>query len=373
VKGRVELGRALDAEIHDDRLDVDLTARLIELSDHLANGRIVVRARGDDERVRRLFCADLHGRLEDAERARPLVRVRGGGAVHGVVEGADDLLRVRVLEHHDVHLPLARRGHVDGAEKLEQPLVPRLRADHEERVRPLERDELRHPRVASARGRLGRLVGCAFGVEQLVELLLHVVGRGVCERLEPHLVFGLRDVELVQDAHHPVNVRAGVGQDEDVAVGEHRPLFRGELREDGLRDFVGRHVRDAMQVRHEARLGRYEIVRSVDRRFVPRLLRVDDLREAPVRDDREVIRRQQRQERFVRFCDRHLVGGDDRRLKRFWARGEEEALPRQIAHRADDLGEIRVLERDRHELAGVSRGVVERRRNRRVVVRGLVG
>ena len=127
--------------------------------------------------------------------------------------------------------------------------------------------------------------------------------------LDEDLIAARADVDLLQDLHHPADVRPAVGDDDHVAGAVHGDvgLLRLELPEH-VRGIVGADVAEAMHARDEAILRRRALRGSVDRRSLCRdRVRLDDLEEAPVRDDGEAVGLEDGEERLVRLGDRHLL------------------------------------------------------------------
>jgi hypothetical protein len=74
-----------------------------------------------------------------------------------------------------------------------------------------------------------------------------------------------------------------------------------------------------------------------------------------VRDDREAVRLEDREERLVGLRDGHLLRREDGRLDVADLAAEDESLARQLADDADELRQVGVLERERDALAAGSR------------------
>ena len=179
VEADAERVGALQLEVHDDRLDEDLPARLVEAIDDGAERGVVAERRRDDDRVGRLVGGDLHAALEDARRParrrcgagrRAAAAAAGAGALRAgddVGERLRELRRVRVLERQDVDLALARLRHVDALDELEDAQVRALGRDDDERVRAIVGDDLRDVEIAADRRRRRAVVEPppAFGAE----------------------------------------------------------------------------------------------------------------------------------------------------------------------------------------------------------------
>ena len=75
-----------------------------------------------------------------------------------------------------------------------------------------------------------------------------------------------------------------------------------------------------------------------------------------MRDDREPVRLEDRQERLVRLGDRHLLRREDRRLDVVDLAAEDEALAGQLADDPDELRQVGVLEREGDLVVPRSRG-----------------
>ena len=141
-------------EVHDDRLDEDLAARLIELVDDGAERGVVAQRRGDDDRVGGLVGGDLDAALEDC-RCRPAPRParRGVAPARPAPRAPRAVPRislsvfasssaVRVLERQDVDLALARLRDVEALDELEDAQVRALGRDDDERVGAIVGDDL---------------------------------------------------------------------------------------------------------------------------------------------------------------------------------------------------------------------------------------
>ncbi len=157
----------------------------------------------------------------------------------------------------------------------------------------------------------------------------------------------------------------------DVAV------LRFEVTEH-VADLVGGRVLQTEHARHVAIFAGRGLSRVVRRRGLRRdAARLDDLQEAPVRNDGEPVRLEDRQERLIRLADRHFL----RRINRCFDvadfAAKNEAFARELANDAYELGEIRVFERERYFVIGIARFVFdalfELRERRRVALRFSAG
>src|SRR5262249_36481321 len=119
---------------------------------------------------------------------------------------------------------------------------------------------------------------------------------------------------------------------------------------------VGADVAEAMHPGDEPILVGRALLRAVDRRVTRRdRVGVDDLEEAAVRYDRELVGFEDRQERLVRLGDPDLLGRVDARLDVLDLAAEDEALSRELRDDANELAEVSVLERERHLVVRVPR------------------
>ena len=372
VEAHAERVRALQLEVHDDRLDEHLPARLIEAIDDGPQRSVVTQRRRDDDRVRGLVGRDLHAALEDARglrggRRSSLTttttaalgrrRVRAGDDVG---EGLGELGGVRVLQRQDVDLALAGLRDVDAFDQLEDAQVRALGGDDDERVRAIVGHDLRDVQIAdggrdrragaAGLARRGRAAGgSTLDVEQLVDALLDVARGRVVHRLDEDLIAARADVDLLEDLHHPADVRAGVGEDDHVrgAVDGDVGLLGLELPEH-VRRVVGADVAEAVHAGDEAILVRRALRCAVDGRALVRdLVRLDDLEEATVRNDGEPVRLEDGEERLVRLGDGDLLRRVNRRLDVLDLAAEDEPLAGELRNDAHELGEVGVLEGER--------------------------
>ena len=206
----------------------------------------------------------------------------------------------------------------------------------------------------AARGRalLARLArrsrpAASLEVEDLVQARRDVGGDAVVNRLDPDLISDAADVDVLEDAHHALDVRAGVRDDEQVAGAVDRDVavLRLEVAED-VRDVVGAGVAHAVDARDVAILPRRRLPGDDDRRAHLRVGRVDDLVEPPVWHDRQPVRLEDRQERLVGLGNGHLLGREHRGLDVVDLAPEDEALARQLADDANELRQVGVFERE---------------------------
>ena len=179
-----EVEPPLGGHVEDHGLDEDLPLRAIQRVDHCLDRPEVARRRGDDERVRGLVGAHLRGGLEHRRgRIRrcstgPSVgtraRARAARPADRLVDRADDLLRVRVLQHHHPDLRFVRRRDVDLLEHAQDAIVGAARRDDHERVWSFDRDD-----ASDVERPPGRHVVLLLQIEDLVELLLDLGSRQV--------------------------------------------------------------------------------------------------------------------------------------------------------------------------------------------------
>jgi len=205
----------------------------------------------------------------------------------------------------------------------------------------------------------------ALHVEQLAQPSLDVGRRAVVDRLYPDLVAGRADVDLLYDLHHAFDVGARVrDDDEEVAGGVY-----GDVRILGLqvtkerRDLFGAHMAEPVDSRHVAILRRSALrPAGVERRVVPGdAAGLHDLEEPTMRDDREPVAVENRQEGLVCLRHRDLLRREDGCLDRADLAPEDEALACELADHADQLRKIRVLEGQRDLVCVALRGEVHAR------------
>ena len=180
------------------------------------------------------------------------------------------------------------------------------------------------------------------------------------ERLEPDLVAGRRDVEVLEDALHPPDVLAGVGEDEEVPgrVGDDARVAGRELPEDVGGDVLGVHVVKTEHARHVALFAGRRLARTRDGGgLLGDVLGVDDLPEGAARDHGEPVRLQHREEGLVRLGDGDLLRGVERRLEPLRVRrGDDETATGELADRANEIGEVGVVEGESDFVVGCLRG-----------------
>ena len=75
------------------------------------------------------------------------------------------------------------------------------------------------------------------------------------------------------------------------------------------------------------------------------------LKKRPRGHDRQVIGGEDGEKRLVGLGHRHLLRRDDGRLERLGRRGQDEAAAGHLAHRAHEVRQLGVLERDAHQVA----------------------
>ncbi len=366
---------ALQLEVHDDRFDEDLPPRLVEPVDHRSERRVVAERRRDDERVGGLVGAHLDAALEHPRRGvgapsgRAAPRLAALRAGDDVAKRLRELHRVGVLKRQDVDLPLAGLRHVEPLHQLEDAQVRLLGRHDDDGVRALVGHDLRDA-IGAMRGALGRrplrrrsvgrAAARALHVEQLVHALGDVGSRRVVDGLDEDLLAGAPHVDLLEQVHHPADVRARVGDDEQVARRVHRDVsvLRLELAEHVGR-VVGAHVGQAVDAGDVAVLRGGRLRGAVDRRALrDRSSRLDDLEEAAVGHHREAVRFQDGKERLVGLGDGDLLRRVDRRLDGLELAAEDEALARELGYHPHELGEIGVVERERHEVVRAPRLVL---------------
>ena len=344
MERRVDRGRALDAQVEDDRLDVDLAPRLIETPDHLAHRGEVVRARRHDERVVGLLGAHLHRRLEHL--VRRWVALPAGSRVPAassspraerLVDGPDDLLRVGVLEHHDVHLPLHGDGDVDGPHQLEQSLVSRRRADHEQRVGSVERDEpssRAHRRPGDAPLPALSPLGprSSSSSSSFFTSAEGTYCSGSSHTWSSACATSISSrTRSMRCTLAPVSVSRSTFPYAMTA-----PSCDASFESTPDVDLLGGDVRHAVNVGDVALLRR-RVPRGRHGRLVDRVLRVDDLVEAPAGHHRQMVRGEDREKRLVGLGDGDLLRRHDGRLERLGRRGNEETLAGHLAHHAHQV------------------------------------
>jgi hypothetical protein len=155
VKCESELRRALDAELHHDRLDEHLLARRIYSLDHVSQRGVVVERRGDDERVRRLVRRDRYGAFEERSTCsgcssgipsttplRWVGRRSCTRRTHERSESSRDVGRRTVLHVVHVNAPLAFERHVKLPDHFEDVQIGPLRGDDDQRVRAIVRNDV---------------------------------------------------------------------------------------------------------------------------------------------------------------------------------------------------------------------------------------
>ena len=168
VEADAERARALQLEVHDDRLDEDLAPRLIEAVDDVAQRRVV--ALSDEVMTIELVALSaltftppskmplagrrrLHGSRRRARRA-------ARSAQPPTRRTAPVMISLSVFVRstasacwsgEDVDLALARLRHVDPLDDLEHPQVRALGRHDDQRVRAIVGDDLRDVEVARRR------------------------------------------------------------------------------------------------------------------------------------------------------------------------------------------------------------------------------
>ena len=178
---------------------------------------------------------------------------------------------------------------------------------------------------------------------------------GVGQRVDPKDPGGSRVVDLADDRDDPVDIGAGIDQQQRVGGGERRdhPVL-GDQRRHQRDDLGALEVLQRNEAGDELR-GPGVLPDAGADRVLAGFPGGDDLDRVPLRDGGEPLRLQHGEEDFVRLVERHPAGGDDRDLS-LHPLVEDEVLLRLLAHELDEDRQVDVGEIHRQVHRGTLRG-----------------
>jgi hypothetical protein len=208
-------------------------------------------------------------------------------------------------EHVDLAFTVVRD--VEPLYEFEHAKIRPLGPDDDDRIAPIVGHNLGDVHIATrARGcglaRRGR--SPRLEVEDLVQARDDIARNAVVNGLNPDLVADAPNVEVLQDAHHALNVGPGVRDDEQIA----RPVDRdvtvlGFEMPEHARNLFGARVAKPMKARDVTLLPGARLTGHVNRGTCLGVGLIDDLVEAPVGHHGEPVGLEDRQEGLVRLGD----------------------------------------------------------------------